>query len=458
ISRAELDRLDPESYSVGDIIGKFGIEKYLDSFLRGKAGAEQVEVNVLGKEVRSLGKIEPQAGYKVVLTIDSLLQKVASDNLKGRTGSVVALDPRDGSILAMASSPSFDANMFTAGISHENWRRLANDPLRPMQNRAIAGQYPPGSTYKMIVAAAALQEGLITPETKFYCNGSYTLGNRTYHCWQKKGHGMVDLHRALVESCDVYFYNVGRLLGVDRLAYYARSFGLGAMTGVDLPQEKRGLIPTKKWKEQKFRIPWQLGETISLSIGQGFNSLTPLQLADAYAATANGGIVYRPWIIKRIETTDGKVFRSFGPQEKGRVPVSKRNFEIVNKGLWGVVNERGGTGYVLKRAEMDVCGKTGTAQVIGLPDDKSRRRRIITGNTRDHALFVCFAPYKQPEIVVAVIIEHGGHGGAAAAPVARRIIDTYFSEKKAKLQGKVLTQESLPETAVGLTPEAEQGD
>ncbi|HVO67425.1 MAG TPA: penicillin-binding protein 2 [Syntrophales bacterium] len=429
ISPDELKRDTDNGLSVGDIVGKDGLEKYLDPYLKGKSGAEQVEVNVLGKEVKVIGKIEPVSGYNVVLTIDSFLQKTAWDALKDKAGSAVVIDPRDGSVLALVSSPSFDPNLFNGGISFEDWDNLSNNPSHPMGNRAISGQYPPGSTYKLIVAAAALEEGLITPETSFNCNGAFELGNRTYKCWQKHGHGRVNLHRAIVESCDVYFYNVGKLVGVDKLAEYARGFGLGQLTGIDLPREKSGLIPTKEWKQARFGEAWQMGETISISIGQGFDLVTPIQLVNAYSALANGGTLYKPRIVKRIELADGRVLKAFEPEQKGRIPISKENIDILTYAFWGVVNERGGTGYALKRKEEDVCGKTGTAQVVGMPDSDKARKRSLSAKFRDHALFVCFAPYKNPEIAIAVIAENAGHGGSAAAPIARKIIDAYFERK-----------------------------
>lgn len=432
ISPEELKKDTYSDAGVGDIIGKDGLEKYLDQYLKGKSGAQQVEVNVLGKEIKTIGKIEPVSGYNVILNIDSFLQKTAWDALKDKAGAVAVVDPRDGAVLALVSSPSFDSNLFNGGISSEDWERLSHDPSHPLGNRAISGQYPPGSTYKLIVAAAALEEGLITPKTAFTCNGSIEVGNRTYHCWKKDGHGQVNLHRAIVESCDVYFYNLGKLVGVDKIAEYARGFGLGQPTGIDLPREKSGLIPTKEWKLSRFKEPWQLGETVSISIGQGFDLVTPIQLVNAYASLANGGIVYRPRIIKRIETSDGRLIKAFEPEQKGRIPVSQQNIDILRRALWGVVNEAGGTGSALRRKEADVSGKTGTAQVVGLPkDDGVRRRRVASVKTGDHALFVCFAPYKNPEIAIAVIAEHAGHGGSAAAPIARKIIDAYFERKNA---------------------------
>jgi len=440
VNREELDRDTGERLTPGDIIGKFGIEKFLDAHLRGKSGAEQVEVNVAGKAVRSLGRIPSVPGDNVVLTIDAVLQETASKAVGNRSGAVVVLDPRNGAVLALVSSPSFDPNLFNGGIASDDWEILANDPRHPMENRSISGQYPPGSTYKPVVAAAALEEGLITPETSFFCNGTFTMGSRTFRCWQAKGHGNVSLHRGIVESCDVYFYNLGKLLGVDKIAAAAHAFGLGAPLGIDLGREKGGLIPTKQWKLSRLREPWQPGETISISIGQGFDLVTPLQLAHVYATLGNGGTLYRPRLIKQLESSDRHVVKVYEPEKLGTLPFSPKTIQTINEALWGVVNERGGTGYVLKRKEADVAGKTGTAQVIGLPQDqKARKAKRVSADFQDHALFACFAPYGNPEIAVAVILEHAGHGGSAAAPVARKIIDAYFAQKKA---AQTLAQES----------------
>ncbi|MCE5281007.1 MAG: penicillin-binding protein 2 [Deltaproteobacteria bacterium] len=431
VSREDVDRNGAGQFTPGDIIGKFGIEKFLDPYLRGKSGAEQVEVNVAGKEVRSLGRIPSVQGDNVVLTLDAALQEAAWKAIGERPGALVALDPRSGAILALVSSPSFDPNLFNGGISASDWEGLATDRRHPMENRAISGQYPPGSTYKPIVAVAALEEGLITPETTFNCNGSFEMGNRTFRCWNPKGHGQVNLHRAIVESCDVYFYNLGRLLGPDKIATYARAFGLGDPLGVDLAREKGGLIPTRQWKLARFREPWQPGESISISIGQGFNLLTPLQLAHVYATLGNGGTLYRPRLVKQLESTEGRVVKVFGPEKMGTLPIRPQTIQMINQALWGVVNERGGTGSALRRKEADVCGKTGTAQVIGLPqEEKIRKAKRIAADYRDHALFACFAPYGNPEIAVAVILENAGHGGSAAGPVARKVIDAYFAQKK----------------------------
>jgi penicillin-binding protein 2 len=430
VSREELENPE-EDYLSGDITGKSGIEKVLDPYVRGRRGNELVEVNAFGKVIKNLGRVDPVSGSNVVLTIDARLQRAAWEAFDGRAGAAVAMDPRDGSILAMVSLPSFDPNLFNSGIAREAWDKLQKDPLKPMSNRAIAGQYPPGSTYKMIVAAAALEEGVITPQTRITCNGSFELGNRTYRCWRKHGHGPVNLHRALVESCDVYFYTVGKMLGVDRIARYAKMFGLGEATGIELAHERKGLVPTRDWKLARMKEPWQLGETISISIGQGFNLVTPLQLAQAYSALANGGSLWRPHLVQRIELPEGALVKEYLPEKKGELPLSGQTIALLNRALWGVVNEPGGTGYAARMPQQDVCGKTGTSQVIGLPqDEKGRRLKKITAFHKDHALFVCYAPMKSPEIVVAVIAENAGGGGAVAAPIARRILNAYFNSRK----------------------------
>jgi penicillin-binding protein 2 len=417
-------------YAYGDVLGKHGLEKFFDAYLRGRRGAELVEVNAFGREIKNLGKIEPLSGYNITLTIDADLQKAAWDALQGRPGAAVVLDPKDGAVLAMVSSPSFDPNLFDSGISSEQWNKLQTNPWSPLSNKAIAGQYPPGSTYKLIIAAAALEEGVISPDTKILCTGSFALGNRTYRCWNKRGHGYIDLHKAIVGSCDVYFYTLGKMLGVDKIAQYAKRFGLGDVTGIDLPNEKNGLVPTKEWKFKKKKEAWQMGETISISIGQGYNLTTPLQLAMAFAAFANGGIVWKPYLVKRIESPDGKIYREFFPEKKGELKLSSRTLEVLNGALWGVVNEPGGTGRAAQIPGWDVCGKTGTSQVVGLPqNERARRAKFIGAFHKDHALFACYAPMKSPEVAVAVIMENAGGGGAVAAPVARRILSAYMESK-----------------------------
>jgi len=446
ISKEEMEKSN-DKYAYGDISGKHGLERFFDEYVRGRRGAELVEVNVYGREIKNLGRIDPVSGYNMMLTIDADLQKAAWQAIEGKAGSAVVMDPRNGEILAMVSSPSFDPNLFNEGISSDLWNQLQNNPFAPLSNKAISGQYPPGSTYKLIIAAAALEEGVITPDTKIFCNGSFALGNRTYRCWKKGGHGHVDLHKAIVESCDVYFYTVGKMLGVDKIAEYAKRFGYGELAGIDLPNEKSGLVPTKEWKLKKKKEVWQLGETISISIGQGYNLVTTLQLANAFGTFANGGTLWRPYIVKQIESADGKIYKEFSPLKKGELHLSAKTIEILNDALKGVVNEPGGTGQNAKLSDIEVCGKTGTSQVMGLPaNEQARRRKILGAFQKDHALFACYAPSKSPEIVVAVILENAGGGGAVAAPVARKILTAYFEgKKKNKLPREVAQNQHLNE-------------
>ncbi|HOX15564.1 MAG TPA: penicillin-binding protein 2 [Smithellaceae bacterium] len=449
VSKEDLEKSE-EDYLSGDITGKYGIEKVLDPYIRGRRGNELVEVNAFGKVIKDLGRIDPVSGSNVVLTIDARLQKAAWEALAGLAGSAIAMDPRDGSILAMVSAPSFDPNLFNSGLARDEWDKLQKNPLNPLSNRAISGQYPPGSTYKLIVAAAALEEGIITPDTKIFCNGSFELGNRSYRCWKKHGHGSVNLHRALVESCDVYFYTVGKMLGVDVIARYARLFGFGETTGIELAHERKGLVPTRDWKRARMKEPWQLGETVSVSIGQGFNLTTPLQLVQAYSALANGGTRWRPRLVQRIELSGGSIQKEYLPEKKGELKLSPQTLAVLHRALWGVVNEPGGTGAAARRPDADVCGKTGTSQVIGLPqNEKARRLKKIAAFHKDHALFVCYAPMKSPEIAIVVVAENAGGGGAVAAPIARKILNAYFEGKK---QGKT------KQVAVTFPPAGSTGD
>lgn len=436
ISLDELKYDRYEEYRSGDIVGKLGIEKWMDQYLKGERGGQQIEVNVSGRKLDVLGQVPAVPGHTVELTIDADLQKVCWEAFEERAGTVIVMDTSNGSILAMVNKPSFDPNLFNRGISGDDWNRLVGNPLCPLQNKAISGQYPPGSTYKLIVAAAALQEGIITPDTTFYCSGQYDALSRPFRCWKKQGHGKVDLYRAITESCDIYFYNVGSQVGADKLAEYARKFGFGATTGVDLPSEKEGLVPTKEWKLKKYHEPWQIGETVTLSIGQGFMLVTPIQLVRAYCALANGGTLYRPRIIKLIKTEHGEIIKEYKTEVQGELPVGIENIKILRKALWGAVNDKHGTGSALKRSERDVCGKTGTAQVIEQPqeEDQEKDEEDVPYKHRDHALFVCFAPYQNPEVAVMVVVEHGGHGGSAAAPIARTIIDRYFDLKKVRVE------------------------
>ncbi|WP_319404846.1 penicillin-binding protein 2 [uncultured Desulfosarcina sp.] len=426
ISVEELKNKIYSDCKSGDFIGKYGIERAREHWLRGKRGGQQVEVNATGQVVRVLSTVDAIPGHNIVLSIDQSLQLTAEQLLTDKAGAAVAVDPSTGQILAMASSPSFDQNAFISGMSHDTWNALISDPSHPLENKAIQAEYPPASTYKIIVAAAGLEEGVIDVNTSFFCPGFLKFGNRTYRCWKKWGHGEVDILKGLTESCDVFFYQVGLELGVDRLAWYARAFGLGEPTGVDLDHESGGLIPTAQWKKNRLGVSWQKGETLSVAIGQGFNLVTPLQMALVAAAVGNGGTRYRPKIVKTIRTADGQTVYESIPEVVGRLPVSEKNLRLVREGLFKAVNDRHGTAWGSRLDGVAMCGKTGTAQVVGRREDEGDGGG--EGEPiKDHAWFVAYAPREAPRIAVAVIVEHGEHGSSAAAPVAAEMIRFYLS-------------------------------
>jgi len=410
----------------GDLIGKFGAEKAFENFLQGERGGRQVEVNANGRVVRILTTVAAKPGQNIHLTIDYRLQKKAESLLQGVAGAAVAIEPSSGRILALASSPSFDQNYFVSGMSHEQWDSLISNPFRPMENKAIQGEYPPGSTYKIITALAGLEEGVIDENTEVFCPGHYRFGNRIYRCWKKGGHGRVRLIKALEESCDVYFYQVGAELGVDRLAWYAKAAGLGSPTGIELDKEARGLIPTAAWKQKRTGIAWQRGETLSVAIGQGFNLTTPIQMAGMMAAVANGGTRYKPLILESIKTADGRLIYQTEPRVVGKMPVSQRTLELVRQGLWAVVNGESGTARGSRLADIAISGKTGTSQVISRKKDDTRSEEEMPPHLRPHAWFVAYAPSEAPKIAVAVVIENGEHGSSAAAPIAREMIKAFL--------------------------------
>ena len=405
----------PEN-KMGDFIGQWGLEKEWQEVLGGKKGGRFLEVDATGQEVQLLSVQEPLSGNNLETSLDWDIQKVIQEAMKGKPGAAVVLKPDTGEVLAMYSSPAFDPSSFTRKLSTMEWNALFADPYKPFQNRAIQGQYPPGSTYKMVTALAGLEEKVITPETTFYCNGALPFGKRVFHCWRKGGHGLVNLHKAIVQSCDVYFYNVGIRLGVDRLARYAQLLGLGQPTGISLYPEKGGLIPTSLWKLGRYKTAWQPGETLSLAIGQGYNLTTPLQMASITATIANGGKVFRPYLVKRIVSPEGRLIKAFVPQQIRQIPVNPEHLRLIRQAMAGVINEPGGTGGAARLVGLVAAGKTGTAQVVAL----GKR------GGRDHAWFVAFAPLESPQLAMAILMEHGGHGGEAAAPVARKVLEAYF--------------------------------
>jgi penicillin-binding protein 2 len=419
-------------YRMGDIVGKEGIEFLFEQEMQGKKGYKEVEVDVSGRELAVLRKSPPQSGNHLQLTLDLRIQQVVEQAMTGTeeepiNGSAVVLKVQTGEILAITSKPAFDPNLFSAGISVAEWRKLLFNAQHPLQNRAIDGQYPPGSVYKIIAAYAALEEQAVDPEETVFCPGYYRLGRRVYRCWRRGGHGDVNLHDALVQSCDVYFYTVGHKLGIDTLGRYAKMLGMGSLTQVNLIGEKPGLVPTKDWKLKARGEEWLAGETISASIGQGFNLVTPIQQARLLATVANGGTVLKPYLVRQIKDKDGRVVKETFPSIEKRLESRPDTLSLIQKGLFGVVNEKRGTGWRARLKQIKVAGKTGTAQVVRLkkgPKSEEDEEEILYKH-RDHAWFVGYAPFENPEIAVAVIVEHGGHGGSAAAPIVRQIIQAY---------------------------------
>ena len=434
VSKSELKISKFSRYELGDMVGKNGLEKIYESHLRGKKGFKEVEVDVSGRELKVLRKFSPKTGNSLVLTLDSRVQSkletLMNEVLRENSveGSAVVMKVQSGEIIAMVSKPSFDPNSFATGISTKQWSGLVLDEKNPLQNRTIDGQYPPASTYKVVTAYAALAEKIIKPETTIFCPGHFRLGKRDYRCWKKRGHGDMNLHDALVQSCDVYFYKLGHRLGINNLAKYATKLGLGELTGIVLKGEKSGLVPSKQWKKKFKNEPWYPGETISASIGQGYNLVTPLQSARMISTIASGGLLVRPYLVKRIESYDGRLIQEFFPEVIKKIKIEPEVLRNIKEGLRGVVHEAHGTGHRARLKNVIVAGKTGTAQVVAMKDSEEIDPEEETPYShRDHAWFIAFAPYENPEVAVSVIIEHGGHGGATAAPIAGGILKTYFS-------------------------------
>ena len=424
----------------GDIVGQAGLEKAHNALLMGKDGARTVIVNSVGREMGELERTEPIEGRRLKLTIDYDVQKAIEDsfNASGFNGAAVVLDPQTGEVLGYSSRPAYDPNAFAAGIDRATWLRLNTDDLRPLQNRAIQGRYSPGSTFKMAVGLAALEEGVITPDFKVHCTGGANFYGRYFKCWKKGGHGTVDLRHAIEQSCDVYFYTVGNMLGVDRIHKWATLLGLGAMSGIDLPNEVAGLVPSTEWKKQRTGEKWYAGETISVSIGQAQVSVTPVSMAVYMATLANGGTRVTPHLLKAYDEGKGWVpIPSPPPQSK--VTIDHEKLQAIRDGLWMVVNA-GGTGGKARIQNEDVSGKTGTAQVIS---NQGRAAAARSGKDfRDNGWFVFFAPRDHPTIAGVVFLEHGIHGPNAAS-LAHHILDVFFAKQDGRPLPPPPTHEGL---------------
>ncbi len=428
----DLDQKDPGHYSRGDLMGASGLEIAYDSELKGIDGVKSRIVDARGKEIKGNSDIQiladrgsyaPTDGHHLVTTLDFEAQDAAAIAMEGKKGAVVALDPKSGEVLVLFSNPGFDGNRIMKNIDHDYWKLLNTDKDKYLYNRATQATYPPGSTYKIVDSFAGLDTGKINLESHFTCGGGLRFGNRFFQCWNKGGHGSIELIRAITQSCDVFFYNVGLKVGVDELYRHAHLLGLGEKTGIDIPSEQTGLIPSAEWKLKRFKQPWIESETLSIAIGQGYDTVTPLQNARMIATIANGGHPLVPHLAKEILSIDRKVLHTYS-KPLGESVVSPENLKWIQEGLIGVVHGVGGTAGRLKNDPHKIAGKTGTAQVVGYESKIAN-----SGGNRDHAWFVAYAPYDDPKIALAVVVENGGHGGAAAAPVAQAVIDAYLEEK-----------------------------
>ncbi len=421
-SEEQLAREAFQGLPAGSVVGQYGVERSYERTLQGRAGRKLIEVDALGHEKRVISVDKPHVGNDVYLTIDFRLQKLAEDLLGEEAGAIVALDPQTGAILALASRPSFDPNALSHGLRAAVWNDILQDKRHPLTNRAIQGQYPPGSTFKIIMAAAALETHTIELTEAVQCGGRFRFGRRTFRDWKRYGHGAVDLHKAMAQSCDVYFYRIGHRMGVDTIAAYAKQFGLGERTGVELPSEGTGLIPSSEWKQRTRGEPWYPGETISVSIGQGFVTVTPLQMAKVIGMIANDGIAFQPHVVRGVRGRTGEWIEERSPAQALHLTLPARQLEAIQASLAAVVTE--GTAQRAESSMVQVAGKTGTAQVVSL---RSESEEDTPKQFRDHAWFVAYAPFEHPSIAVAVLLEHMGHGGSAAAPLAKELIETHVS-------------------------------
>jgi penicillin-binding protein 2 len=417
-------------YRPGDIVGKAGLERQYNDHLMGIDGMRRSVVNSVGREVGRLEQTDAVPGKPIRLTIDYDLQLVAEEALVGKKGAVVAIDPKSGEVLAMASQPSYDPNDFAVRISKEEWQDLNEDAERPLLDRAIQAQLAPGSVFKILMATAMLESKAIPADYHVFCPGSAEFYGRVFHDWKKEGHGDVDLHKAIVHSCDVFFYNIGKQLGIDRISFYGGNLGLGHKTGVDLPGEEPGIMPSESWKEKVFHQKWYPGETISVAIGQGAIAVTPIQLSYMIGGIITGGRFHQPHLLLSDKAAPEIDF-----------PISDSTVDTVTEGMFGVVNEPGGTAGASKLPGIELCGKTGSAQVIS---EQGLKRAGKQAALKDNAWFVGFAPRQNPEIVVAVLVQGGEHGGEAAAPIARNVVKAYYDKKQGRIPPQQLTTQAVP--------------
>jgi penicillin-binding protein 2 len=421
VSESQLQQEQFRDLHQGSVIGQYGVERSYDQYLRGHAGRELIEVDALGHTKRSISVNRPRLGDDFYLTIDIRLQALAEDLLGKEAGAIIVLNPQNGEVLAIASRPGFDPTALSGGLPASQWQELLQDSRHPLTNRAIQGQYPPGSTFKIVMAAAVLDTGTLLNSDHISCKGGFQIGRRTFRDWKREGHGLVNLTKALAESCDVYFYKAGNRMGIKTIGSYARQFGLGQKTGIDLPAERSGLMPSAEWKLRVKGEPWYPGETISVAIGQGFLMATPIQMAQVVASVATGGHLARPHVVRAIRQRATGMIQEWPPPPPRRIGLSDKTFSDIRKGLKAVVER--GTARGMKSSLVSIAGKTGTAQVVGL---RAGPKNDTPKELKDHAWFVGYAPVDDPQIAVVVLVEHMGHGGAAAAPLAKELIEAHI--------------------------------
>ncbi|HVK56039.1 MAG TPA: penicillin-binding protein 2 [Burkholderiales bacterium] len=448
INAADVERLDGEektaNYRGSDHIGKIGLEQSYEDELHGITGFERVETDAGGRAVRSLSRIEPISGNNLILTLDIRLQEVAEHAFGQRRGALVAIEPQTGEILAFVSQPGFDPNLFIDGIDQTNWDLLNTSLDKPLNNRALRGQYPPGSTIKPFMALAGLASGKRNASYAISDPGFFSLPgiSHRYRDWKPGGHGIVDLHKSIVVSCDTYYYSLATDMGVDLIYKFLNPFGFGKKTGIDIDGELPGILPSQEWKQKRFKQRWYQGDTVSVGIGQGYNLATPLQLAYATATLANNGVAMRPRLVKAIKNSQTGDARELTPEPLHEVDFRPEHLELVKAAMVDVLRPGGTAALAAKGAGYVIAGKTGTAQVIGMKQGEKYVESRIAERFRDHALFVAFAPAESPKLALAVLVENGGHGGSAAAPIARQVFDYYLLGKKPSKPAEEAPEES----------------
>jgi len=441
LTQADVDNLEKKglaaNYTGSDFMGKVGLEGKYESDLHGTTGFEEVETDANGRAVRTLRSTLPVSGNNLLLSLDARLQEIAERAFGDRRGSLIALEPSTGGVLALVSRPGFDPNLFVDGIDPSNWEVLNNSPDHPLNNRALQGVYPPGSTFKPFMALAALELGKRTPHHSIFDPGYFFLGGaggHRYRDWKAGGHGTVDLHKSIVISCDTYYYGVAQDLGIDNIHQFIGKFGFGKRTGIDIEGESGGLLPSQEWKSRRFQQKWFTGDTISVGIGQGYNLATPLQLAQATSILANNGTIFRPHIVRHVQDSQTNQLRSIEVQPVGSITLRAENLQLVRDAMVDVTKPGGTAAQAGAGTPYRFAGKTGTAQVIGMKQNEKYDERRVLERHRDHALFIAYAPAEAPTIALAVLVENGGHGGSAAAPIARQVLDYYLLGKEPEVK------------------------